>query len=158
MLDNKISHELQPVEVEEIITHINKISDRLPFLIDLTPEEKQLLPRLGDKTQKFVEKTYELARQQSDFLPRSFSVEEMGKDLKLNSQLYSILTALNLLIKKVEDTYIETGSEAYDSALIVYNAAKHSRVANGLEELVEEIGQRFSKKRKKVILDHKEPV
>jgi len=155
MLTNKISHELQPSDIQEVIAMINKISEKLPFLIDLTTEEKQLLPRLGDKTQKFVDKTYELAKQQSDFLPRSFSVEEMGKDLKLNSELYSILTALNLLTKKVEDTYIETGSEAYDSALVIYNAAKNGRVANGLEDLLADIGKRFSKKTKKTDAESK---
>jgi len=155
MLDNKVSFELKPPDLPEVLGLIGKVAEKLPFLIELSPEEKQLLPRLGDKTQKFVEKTYELAKQKTDFLPRSFSVEEMGKDLKLNSELYAILTALRLLTKKVEDTYIETGSELYDAALVIYGAAKNSRVSEGLEGLVAEIGTRFTKRTKKIVLDHK---
>jgi hypothetical protein len=149
MLPNKVNHEFKPNEADDIISMIKSIAERMPFLINLSPEEKQLLPRLGNKTQKFVEKTYDLAKQQPDFLPRSFSIEDMGRDLKLNSELSAILTALKILTEKVEDTYIETGSELYDAALVVYGTAKNSRIGNGLDKMVEEIGQRFAKKSRK---------
>lgn len=49
----------------------------------------------------------------------------------------------------LDDTSLEIGSEEYASALVVYNAAKtHGQVA-GLEEALDDLSRRFTRKTKK---------
>lgn len=51
---------------------IATIKTKLPFLIDLSVEERKALLKLGDKSRAFVSKALEVATQNPDFLPRSF--------------------------------------------------------------------------------------
>ena len=60
--------------------------------------------KMGDKSRTFVQKTMELVKQNQDFLPRSFDVEEMQKDVDLFNDLYPILLSLQQLNELVEDT------------------------------------------------------
>lgn len=54
--DNRISAAITDANKTAILQKINEIRALLPFLINLTPEERQTLPKLGDKTLAFDEK------------------------------------------------------------------------------------------------------
>ena len=147
MLENKVSATFTLADLTEVLNHIKAIENKLPFLISMTIEQKALLSKLGDKSQAFVNKSYELVKQKSEFMPRNFNVEEMGKDIKMYADLMTINTALELLTKKIDDTQTEVGCEALDSALTVYDYAKKSTLSAELETLISGMGQRFAKKR-----------
>ena len=55
--------------------------------MDLTPEQRKSLPKMGDKSQAFVNKALEVATQNPDFLPGSFDLEEMKRDVELGSDM-----------------------------------------------------------------------
>lgn len=145
MPDN-ISATLSTETRDEILSNINAIKQQLPFLIDLTAEERRSLTKMGDKSSAFVTKALEVATQNPDFLPRSFSVEEMRKDVELMQMLQPILMVVNQLQDLVEDTYMQVGSEAYSAALTIYNYAKNSPSGSALEGVAEELGRRFARK------------
>jgi hypothetical protein len=149
MSNTAISATLSTTNRENIMSAIATIKASLPFLIDLTNEERKALPKMGDKSRAFVSKALEVATQNPDFLPRSFDLDEMRKDVLLFEQLYPLLLSLNQLQELLEDTYVAVGSEAYSSALTVYKYAKASDQGSGLEGIVEELGQRFMQKTRK---------
>jgi hypothetical protein len=149
MPNTTISATLSTTNREIIMSAIATIKASLPFLIDLTNEERKALPKMGDKSRAFVSKALEVAPQNPDFLPRSFDLDEMRKDVLLFEQLYPLLLSLNQLQELLEDTYVAVGSEAYSSALMVYKYAKASDQGSGLEGIVEDLGQRFMQKAKK---------
>ena len=122
----------------------------LPFLIDLTNEQRRSLPKLGDKSRAFVSKALEVATQNSEFLPRSFDLDEMRQDVELFEALYPILLSLTQLQELVDDTVMEVGSEAYAAGLIVYNYAKASGKGAGLDAVVDDMGRRFARKSRNV--------
>jgi hypothetical protein len=128
---------------------IATIKTKLPFLIDLTADERKALPKMGDKSRAFVSKAMEVAAQNPDFLPRSFDLEEMRKDVQLFEAMYPIVMALTQLQELVDDTCVAAGSEAYAAALQVYNYAKASGQGGGLDAVVSEMGQRFARKPRK---------
>ncbi len=97
MTDNLISARLAVADRAAVPDAIQTIRTKLPFLIDLTPEERKSLPRLGDRSHAFVSKALELATQNYDILPRSFDVEEFRKDVELLDALRPILTAFTQL-------------------------------------------------------------
>jgi hypothetical protein len=150
MAENKISAKLSPADREVVMKAITTIREKLPFLIDLTTEERKSLPKLGDKSRAFVSKALEIAAQNPDFLPRSFDLDEMRRDIELFEALYPILLSLSQLQELVDDTSVAVGSEAYAAGLLVYNYAKASGKGAGLETMVDDLGRRFARKAKKV--------
>ena len=144
-----ISTTLTQTDREAVMGAVATIKAKLPFLVDLTLEERKALPKLGDKSRAFVGKALEVATQNPDFLPRSFNLEEMRKDVQLFEALYPIVVALTQLQELLDDTYVTVGSEAYASALQVYTYAKASGQGAGLDAVVVELGQRFARKAKK---------
>ena len=149
MTVNRISKALTQSERDKVMNAIATIREELPFLVHLTAEERVAMPKMGDKSRAFVSKALEVATQNPDFVPRSFDIEEMRKDMQLFEQLYPIVVALSQLKELVDNTAMAAGSEAYAAALQVYTYAKASGQGAGLEGLVDEMGQRFARKPRK---------
>lgn len=150
MANNKVSAKFSPADREAVMQAITTIRQKLPFLIDLSTEERKALPKLGDKSRAFVGKALEIAAQNPDFLPRSFDLDEMRRDIELFEALYPILLSLTQLQELVDDTSVAVGSEAYAAGLLVYNYAKASGKGAGLDSMVDDLGRRFARKAKKV--------
>ncbi|MCC5599884.1 hypothetical protein LC586_11745 [Nostoc sp. CHAB 5714] len=128
---------------------IATIREKLPFLVDLTTEERRTMLKMGDKSRAFVSKALEVATQNPNFLPRSFDLEEMRRDLALFEALYPVLLSLTQLQELVDDTCIASASEAYAAALAVYSYAKASGDVTGLDAVIDEMGRRFNRRSKK---------
>ena len=101
---------------------------------------------MDDKSSAFVIKALDVATQNPDFLPRAFNIEEMRKDVELMQMLQPVLMVVDQLQDLVEDTYMQVGSEAYTSALTVYNYAENSPSGAALEGVAEELGRRFARR------------
>ncbi len=150
MTDNLINATLSAADRKVVLDAINTIKQKLPFLIDLSPSERQALPKMGDKSRAFVTKALEIATQNPDFLPRSFNVEDMKKDVALHEALYPIWQALTQLCELVDDTQIAVGSEAYVAALLVYKYGKNNPTVSGLDEVMDNLGKRFVRRSRQV--------
>ena len=146
MPDNRVSATLSEADQQAVLAAINTIRQKLPFLIDLTPEQRRSLPKMGDKSRAFVGKALAIAQHNSNFLPRSFSVEEMERDVGLIESLQPIMVSLTRLFEQLEDTFTEAGSEAYSAALVVYQYGRTSSDGESLESLLDDMAQRFARK------------
>ncbi len=60
-MENRIDAVLTDADRDNVLTIINDIRARLPFLIDLTIEDRQSLPKMGDKSRAFVSQALALA-------------------------------------------------------------------------------------------------
>ncbi|MEH2199283.1 hypothetical protein [Nostoc sp.] len=149
MAENRISASLAPADKEAVMQAIATIREKLPFLVDLTPEERRTMLKMGDKSRAFVSKALEVATQNPNFLPRSFDLEEMRRDLALFESLYPVFLSLTQLQELVDDTCIASASEAYAAALAVYSYAKASGDVTGLDGVIDEMGRRFNRRSKK---------
>lgn len=145
-----ISATLTPADRDAVISAVAIIKAKLPFLVDLSADDRKALPKMGDKSRAFVSKALEVATQNPDFLPRSFDLEEMRKDVQLFEALYPLLMSLTQMQELVDDTCLAVGSEAYAAALAVYGYAKASGDVAGLDAIVGEMGRRFARKPHKV--------
>ncbi|MEH2170323.1 MAG: hypothetical protein V7K41_27470 [Nostoc sp.] len=149
MSENRISASLAPADKEAVMQAIATIREKLPFLVDLTTDERRTMLKMGDKSRAFVSKALEVATQNPNFLPRSFDLEEMRRDLALFESLYPVLLSLTQLQELVDDTCIASASEAYAAALAVYSYAKASGDVTGLDGVIDEMGRRFNRRSKK---------
>jgi hypothetical protein len=108
-----ISAELTGEQKDLIISKLNEISDMLPFIVNLTIDERRSLTKMGDKSVAFVMKALEYASTNPQFVPPYLDVAELSKDAILASQLLAINNAIQILAEKVDDTLMAVGSEAY---------------------------------------------
>jgi len=76
-MENRIDATLSDENRDKILNLLGQIRALLPFQVNLTPEERQALVKMGDKSRPFVEQTLILAEQDESFLPRSFDVPAM---------------------------------------------------------------------------------
>ncbi len=146
MPENRVSASISAESRTAIKTAIQTIKDNLPFLLDLTPEERRTMLKLGDSSVAFVQGTLGVATENQDFLPRSFEVEEMRQDVELYQFLEDLSRSLTQLQELVEDTKMATGNEAYAAALVVYKYAKDSSLGSGLDDVVDDLGRRFARR------------
>jgi hypothetical protein len=148
MSSNIVSGSLSDKDKKEIMDAIKTIKDKLPFLIDLSNEERRNLLKLGDKSRAFVDKAVEVGSQNVNLLPRSFDLEEFQRDVQLFSDLNRIRIAFSQLGELIDDTLIAVGSDAYSAALEVYTYMKVADTGAGLDELKAMMSKRFAKNRK----------
>ena len=128
-----------------ILQSLGLISSTLPFLVNLTPAERQALPKMGNLTQSFVSKALEIAANNSQFVPPYVDVDAMRKDYELAVAMQAIEMQTASLLEKLYDTRLAAGSEAYVTALTIYNSLKAASKINapGAKALVAELSERF---------------
>ena len=125
---------------------ISQVETNLPFLVNLTPQERQAMPKMGGSTQSFVSKALEIAANNPQFVPPYVDVEGMRRDYDLAVRLQGIEMQLASLLEKVADTNTAVGSEAYITGLTLYNSLKAAAKVNvpGAKALVAELAERFT--------------
>lgn len=144
MSQDRVSGSLSADDRAAILEAIGAARARMPFLIDLTPDENRSLLRIGDKTEAFVRRALDVAERNPEMLPGSFDLEEMRADVDLYFQLQAVDWALTQFKELVSDTAGAVGEDAYRSALEIYNYAKLGS-AEGLDELRELMRRRFNR-------------
>jgi hypothetical protein len=146
MPENRVSASLNDADRQAVLAAVQTIRQKLPFLVDLTPDERRKLPKMGDTGRAFVERALTVATQNPDILPRSFDVDEFRRDAELLAALQPVAAALAQLQELVEDTLLEVSGEAYASALAVYGYARAGGQGAALDGLLEGMAQRFARK------------
>jgi len=129
-----------------VFAAIATIEQNLAFLVNLTPQERQVLPKMGNNTQTFVSKALEIAANNPQFIPPYVDLAAMRKDYDLAVGLQGIEMQLAALSEKVADTKMAAGSEAFVTALTLYNSLKAASKVSvpGANVLASELGERFT--------------
>jgi hypothetical protein len=146
MNQNHISATLTAEDQTAVLAALTTIKQKLPFLVDLSPEDRQSLPKLGDKSRAFVSGSLEVANQNEGILPRAFDLPEFKRDVQLVQQLTPIAPALEQRSELVSDTAVAVGSDAYTAALTVYQSARLAGKGAGLDDKLDALSQRFARK------------
>src|SRR6185436_10750883 len=136
MITNRLSISVSKADVDAITSAIKTIEEKLPFLVSLTGDEIKALPKIGNRSQGFVDRALEVAQQNPDIMPKGFNLDEMRKDIEAYRALTPIRLALVQLLEKLESTQTLIGSEAYSGALAVYAQTKTTGKGAGLETVV----------------------
>jgi len=146
MATELIKGELLPEQQEAVLKAFADIQAQLPFLIDLSTEDRRGLPKMGDKSRAFVDQGLALATQNEGILPRAFDLDEYRADVEMVRKMEPIMMTMRQLMKKMEDTFLAAGSDAYTQTLHVYQAAKLAGKDGSLDEHLDSLGKRFARK------------
>lgn len=125
-----ISAELTQAQYDAIVAKLNELKALFTFLINLTPDERQALPKMGDAKQPFVTKALQYAQSFPAIAPPFISLTELQKDRALALVLLQLLQLIKPFVESLDDTQMAVGSEAYVAALSIYNSAGQAAKAN----------------------------
>ncbi|MDT4330064.1 hypothetical protein ACQE3E_03295 [Methylomonas sp. MED-D] len=101
---------------------------------------------MGGKSRAFVDQGLALATQNTGILPRIFDLDEYRADVEMVRNLEPLMMAMRQLMKKMEDTFLAAGSDAYTQTLVVYQSAKLAGKDGSLDEHLDSLGKRFARK------------
>jgi hypothetical protein len=123
---NLISTSITGEDIGKILKHITAIDQLLKGLINLSKEEKLTMFQTGSNTTNFVLKALEYAEKYPEMVPGDVDVEEIKKDVELIISIQRIIEPLKALVKKLEDSAVLAGNEAYVPSMALYNAVERA--------------------------------
>jgi len=142
---NRVSVTLTAAQVQAVKAALQTILQQLPFLVGLTVEERQSLPKINIANKSFVEDSLAAMNNNATLLPAYLNVVEVQKDFTLYRQLDELVLLANQLTERLRDTQILAGSEAYSNALIGYRLFEAAAKAGlpGADTVYEGLRERF---------------
>jgi hypothetical protein len=128
--ENLVSLELTDEEIREYEAAIESLKKLSVKLIEISPADRMEAPKMGKKTFQFVTKTIDVMDLTPDLVPKYVNPVEVKKDVKLIAQLQKILFPLQSITRRVEDTTMVAGSEAYLGCISMYQSLKTAARSN----------------------------
>jgi len=145
-----VSYVITAKDHAEIMAAFDTLNAKLPFLINLTDEERRALFKMGPKSVDFVQDSAEVTKNFPEIIPPSFDKDEHVRDANLIKHLVTYLLKLDSIQEKTSDTLIAVGNEAMKQSLEVYALVKsqEERIP-GLKTISAKLGERFKKSKAK---------
>jgi hypothetical protein len=143
---NRIDIQINAEDHAKIQSYIDGLNEILvPYLQTLTMDERKELPKLGDKSIAFVNKTNEYMTREKDLVPVFLNTVLFSHDVECHAQLSTYQRQLAKVTTALDDSMLLAGSEAYSSALLFYHQVKMLAV-NGVAKakaIHEDLAARF---------------
>jgi hypothetical protein len=155
-MENLVNKGIPASVLEQALKQVREARALLaPYLISLTPEERESIPKMGDKSLAFVTKAAEYAQSLPKLMPPFLDVDGLVVDAGVSSDLLEVYLELNGFTLDVDSTRMEAGSEGYTAALVAYSSLKTAATLNqpGAQAAVTVLEPRFAgqgKRKKKI--------
>ena len=146
-MENKIDYLIPDEVITDVTQKLSEIQTALkPYLIALTPDERQARPKMSDGTSPFVQKCLEFCDSDPQFAPPYLDVEGFQNDMADWNKLMSVYYPIQQLAQNLDDTTLEAGSESYAAALTYYNSVKQAAKLSipGSKPIYNDLKQRFA--------------
>jgi hypothetical protein len=117
--------------VQQILKKIDECTALLqPYLLGLSPEERQSLGKMGDKSLAFVTKVHEYAHSNPQLVPAFSDVRAFDADYQDATGLQETDKKIAQLKRGVEDIAMQAGVEAMEFSRLFYLNAQTASRAN----------------------------
>jgi hypothetical protein len=143
--DNRISATLAPADKASILTKITEIKTLLPFLLNLTKDERIATPKLGPASLAFDEQCTTYMASAPNLVPPFVDVAEVNKDRALRVALADILREVNKLAEALDDSLMVVGGEIWLADLSFYQTVRQAARRNvvGADTIYDDLATRF---------------
>jgi hypothetical protein len=148
MPTNKISAVLPEADKTAIVSAIDTIKTKMPFLVNLTNDGRKKLRKMGPSSVEFVTLSLQGAKNFGNLLRSDFNVNEFEQDVNLVKQLSEIRIKLAAVLESIEDTIIAAGSDAMASADTVYDYLKKGKEDSSVKNLLSQMGKKYDSQSK----------
>jgi hypothetical protein len=119
-----------------------------PYLVKLTVDERQVLPKIGPRKSDFVARAMSYMRVMPQYLPGFVDIDEFQKDLDALVTLGELQHQIGSTSAMIEDSMMLAGSEALVVALSIYDSLKSAarrgsaQAQEAAADLAERLGTR----------------
>jgi hypothetical protein len=144
--DNRISIDITADQKAAIVSAVGALKTALQGItINLTKDERQELPKIGDKTLAFEAKCQTYMTTRPELVPGFIDVEELAKDRKLIADLLPCLRELAPICEAIEDTITLAYSDVYVADLAFHANVKQAakRGVPGSDTIYDDLKARF---------------
>ncbi|MDR0612219.1 MAG: hypothetical protein LBG45_01820 [Dysgonamonadaceae bacterium] len=145
-MENKHLEAIPADVVKQVHDKLNEVKTLLlPYATPLTPTERRDLPKMGEKSLAFVEKSYDFAVENPPLVPSYLNMQTFGVDFSDAHGLWTVRNDASQVYEMLDDNVMLSGSESYQAALVFYNAVKAAAAHDvpGAKAIYEELKQRF---------------
>jgi hypothetical protein len=124
-MEDSISFTISPEDLQAVKDMIASINELLePYLITLSPEERDKLLEMSEECEPFVAKVMDYAVTNPEFLPPFVQIEDVKKDWHDSSSFLSIFRSIQKLESNLSDTVRVISSDAFETALNYFRCVK----------------------------------
>ena len=135
---------LSAADMQDIKDKLAEIRSKLPFLVNLTIDERRSLRKAGPASVSFVQNAQATAGDNAKILPASFDAEGFARDVNLFAALSELQTVVESLASEIDDTRLAVGAEAMQGAAQTYKYVKTAvPTTPGLRPAAEKLAERF---------------
>ena len=138
---NNLSITVTPAQDTAVNSGFQTIRTGLPFLVNLTPEERQTSSKMGPDGFSYVTRAMSYAAQNPQIISQWMNLAEGQKDLNAANQLRTYFQQAASLMEAIQDTMMAAGIEAKSFADDFYAAVGQARRGNvpGMDAIYEEL-------------------
>jgi len=150
LLSNRSDAVISDADMADIQSQIADITQRLPFLVGLTPQERKRLNTIRHQKKLFVEQIVRSFEENQAILPGYLDAEAIRRDYELFEQLTELELIVGQLQEKLVHTRMLAGSEAYEGSLVFYHSLKRAAKSGlpGVQTVLEELKPFFEGQRR----------
>ncbi|MFL6696601.1 MAG: hypothetical protein ACJ8GJ_05495 [Vitreoscilla sp.] len=118
----------------------------VPHLVNIGPDEKRALVKMGSKSVDFVSKTLTYANTNPQFKPAFVDIDTFSSDVTAFGVLRSLHQPVSQLADMLDDSLALTGSDAMTAALAYYQSVKSANKLNvpGAATITDDLSTRFA--------------
>ena len=124
--DNRLSAEISDTVKAEVLAKFQEIKALLPFLINLSAEEKRAMATISTERGAMDETFHREMTAHPDLVPSYVDSAELARDRELRLDLLEILQAAREVTDTLEDTAHAAGSDVLLAYLAFYSNAKQA--------------------------------
>ncbi|MBF1097503.1 MAG: hypothetical protein HXL37_04285 [Riemerella sp.] len=151
-VNNLNNHHLTEPEINAILNALNDLERAMePLNINLTPEDRNKYGRVDEQNKLFINKVHDFATQQTNLRTMDVDWDEFEKDFKSRAVLENIISRLNNLSIRANNSKIFHDFDNYQDALADYAYTQfraNSKIV-GFEDKYNELRQFFAKSKRK---------
>ena len=147
--DNKISASISAQDMTEVMAAFATIKAKLPFLRNLTKNERRSLPTVGTERGGMMETFNSEMDLHPDLIPTFVDMPELDIDRALYTQLDTLKSCAREICEGIEDTHQIVGSDIYMAYLSFYNNVKQAakRAVVGADAIYQNLRRFFPRGR-----------
>lgn len=141
---NKVSGKTTEKDLNVLMSAVDELTAKIPYLVNLSIEERKQSRKLGAKSVEYVHQCIQVANTFPNLMSKDFSLEEFQNDLDMYMRLSRFQLHLNVFVEALNDTIFAAGSDAMIAADLIYsNLKRNSKYDPSAKLMLETIGERF---------------
>ena len=146
MSQNLVSLDLGAADVLAIDAALDTLEKLVAGFVELTPEQRHKLTKMGDRSEAFCRQTLMVLAQNKQMIPPGFDLDEAQSDLLTFDTLRPRIQRLRGLLSKGEDTEMALGSDVMRASYDGYALAKLFGQGAALDTLKDAMSVRYTRR------------